>query len=78
VAASGGWYAEVIAVRHVEAHAGRDQHVLLLEQVERELLVVQNPACGRSGPQRRLRIFLTTSKFTLDCSSRSTCWSRPA
>ena len=33
--------AEVIAIRRVEARARRDQHVLLLEQLHRERLVVE-------------------------------------
>src|ERR1039458_9147405 len=33
--------AEMIAVRHVEAHTRRHQHVLLLEQIERKLLIVE-------------------------------------
>src|SRR5206468_10803052 len=46
--------AEVIAVRNVEADAGRDQHVLLLEQVERELLVVEVRQCARIDPDERV------------------------
>src|SRR5215470_13913359 len=33
--------AEVIAVRDVETHARRDQDVLLLEEIERKLLIVE-------------------------------------
>ena len=33
--------AKAIAVRHVEAHAGRDQHVLVLQKIERKRLIVE-------------------------------------
>src|SRR5690606_12994342 len=40
--------AEVVAVRHVEARAGDDQHVFFLEQLQREGVVVE-AARGGAG-----------------------------
>ncbi len=31
----------MVAVRDIEAHPRRNQHVLLLEQIERELLIIE-------------------------------------
>src|ERR1700754_2453128 len=31
----------MIFIRHVETHAGGDEHVLLLQQIERKLLIIE-------------------------------------